>query len=297
MLTSSRILLFLFLALTAAGSAFAQDKPRKEPEPFMVPIPERMERATKADDNGVLQWAEFQDVECVNCKGKGKMTCRHCERFDDGMCPDCPECHNTREATCRVCAGTGKMPDILLRAPCPSCGGAGLTACSICAGMGQMKVNGAGDKPQKCGCCKGTGGFTCLTCNGRRYVDTPKLKPNVAEAKLAELKKAMEALQQVMDTMQTLESTGDGRKDMKLYAKVVAPGQKFFPPLKDAQKHFEAEKKAEANGSVWTKYADCVRADTKNAKDQLEYYLKCQKRLLELCIARAESNEPAGGKK
>lgn len=297
----SQILRFLFLvlvpALVAVGLS-AQEKLRKEPEPFLVPIPERLERATEKDENGVLQWAKFEAPECVNCKGTKKMTCRHCERMDDGACPDCPECHNTREATCRVCAGEGKMPDILERAPCPTCAGAALTRCSMCGGMGVMSIAGDGDNKSKCVSCKGKGGYACGTCDGKRWVPTPKMKPSFAEGKLADYKKLADALEKVSAALGSFESTGDGRKDMKAMAKVLAPGLKQFPAFAGAQKHFEAEKKGESNGSVFTKYADTVREHTAFVKQQLDYYIKHQRRVLELVIARAEANAEAGdGKK
>lgn len=278
-------LLVLALALLAAGAAPAQQKIE-----FHVPIPERLERATTTGEDGKLVWAEHVAVKCVNCKGQKQTGCLHCERFDPGACEECPECKNTKKATCRVCAGTGEMPDILEKAPCPTCFGAAITTCFVCGGRGQMPVEGSGDKPQKCNCCDGKGAFECQTCDGQRFVETPKLKPSVAEAELDDLEKAHEALLKVAEGLAAFQSTGDGRKDIKAFAKVVKPGQRYFVALRGAEKHFEDASKDQAKGAVWKGHEERVRANAEATKRSLDYYLKHQKRLLELCIERARHN-------
>lgn len=294
MKTILSILAALAVLACAAGTA-----PAQEPAPgqFLVPIPEKLERATTTDDDGVLQWAEYEAERCVNCKGQKWMPCLHCQRFDEGDCEDCPECHNTKKAVCRICAGTGEMPDILERAPCPSCFGASITRCFVCNGRGQFPVAGGGDRLQKCGCCDGKGGYACQTCDGQRWVETPKLKPSVGEAKLKDLRKALETLDKVAEAVAGFESVGDGRKDIKTYSKALAPAARYFPPLRRAQKHFEGSTKDQTKGAVWKHYADTVKASAEAAKQSLEYYLKHQRQLLGLCIARAEVNEGDDGKK
>jgi hypothetical protein len=259
---------------------------------FMLPIPEKMERATQVDDKGLQVWVPFKAEPCVNCKGSKTMQCLHCQRTEDKELETCPECKKTRTATCRVCAGTGEMFDILVRAPCPTCFGAGLTACHVCGGRGRFPVEGSGAKPEKCGCCDTVGGYKCQTCDGKRFVETPAIKPSAAEGKAADIKKAILALEAVAAELAKFESTGDGRKDIKLHDKVVAPGAQFFPPLKRQQKHFEDASKKQNKGAVWKQYSDMVKNQAKDMKQSLDYYLKHQKRVLELCLARAEHNEP-----
>ncbi len=282
-----RTLLALLVSVFLTVTPGAQGKDKDQ---FLVPIPEKLERATAPDANGVVQWVAFKAEPCVNCQGRKTMVCRHCARFEKGDHNDCPECKETKEAPCRICAGTGEMPDILVRAPCPTCFGASVTACLICNGAGRFPVAGGGDRMQKCGCCDGVGAYKCATCDGKRYVETPALKPSVGDAKVADLKKAQEALALVATALATFESTGDGRKDAKAFDKVVGPGEKYFVPLKRARKHFEDATKKMAKGSVWTHYGETVKNNLAMAKQALEYYVKHQTRLLELSLARAEQN-------
>lgn len=258
---------------------------------FLVPIPEKLERPTEPDAQGLLQWAAPKAERCVNCKGRQVMTCLHCERFEEGDSDACPECKNTKEAKCRICAGTGEMPDILQRAPCPTCFGAAITPCYICGGRGKMPVSGGGDRPQKCGCCGGVGAYACETCGGKRWVELPALKPTAQEASAADVKKALAALAAVADAAVKFSSTGDGRKDAKAWEEVTAAGGKLLPVMKRVQKHFDAVAKKQAKGAVWTAYKEMVTNQAKASVQALDYYLKHQKRVLELCLARAEHNE------
>jgi hypothetical protein len=184
------------------------------------------------------------------------------------------------------------MPDILVRAPCPTCFGAAMTRCHVCGGRGRFKVAEGGKKPEKCGCCDTVGAYKCQTCAGKRWVETPAIKPSVAEGKSQDLKKALAALEGVSAALAKFDSTGDGRKDIKAYAGVVGGGSKLFPPLARSQKHFEGASKDQAKGAVWKAYPDMVKAYATDTKQALEYYLKHQKRVLELCLAHAEHNEP-----
>jgi hypothetical protein len=282
-----------FLAL-AVVSVRAQDEEKPEERAVLVrQPPERVERATAADDKGALQWAEHKGAQCLNCKGAGKSACLTCDRFEEGQSEKCPECANEKQATCRVCFGAGTLPDPLLGSPCPTCGGAAMTVCSICQGRGQMRVSGGGERPQRCDCCKGLGALPCGTCKGRRFVEHPKFKPSFADAKAADYAKAIDVLDKLIESLPTFESTGDSRKDAKAYGKLVAPGQKQFPVLKLAQAHFEDAKKAEAGGSVWKHYVDVVPWHTGMAKDNLEYWLKYEKRITTLAMQRAQKNEEA----
>ena len=83
-------------------------------------IPERIERQTEADDEGLQQWAKWPALKCPSCKGAGKATCQTCARFGPDA-KSCPECKRVKglKAPCRVCAGEGKILDPLEVAPCP----------------------------------------------------------------------------------------------------------------------------------------------------------------------------------
>ncbi|HLU39145.1 MAG TPA: hypothetical protein VK081_07150 [Planctomycetota bacterium] len=260
-------------------------------EQFLVPIPEKLERATVTDAQGAKQWAPYKAERCVNCKGRAVMACLHCERFDPGDCDSCPECKNTKEATCRVCYGTGEMADVLERAPCPTCFGAALTRCFVCGGRGKFPVQGGGERPQKCSSCDATGAYPCTTCGGKRYVELPALKPSAAEAPSAELKKALAALDAVEAALRDLQSTGDGRKDAKAFAKVGAAGGKYLPVMKKVQKHFETVSRAQSKGATWVQYPEMVQNQMETARHALDYWIKHQRRVLQLCLARAEHNE------
>ncbi|MEZ5965039.1 MAG: hypothetical protein R3F56_14490 [Planctomycetota bacterium] len=287
-----RLLSVLFVALL--GSLASGQKKAE----FLVPIPEKLERATEPDEQGLLQFVAHKAERCPNCKGRQVMPCLHCDRFEEGDCDSCPECKNTKEATCRICAGTGETVDILQRAPCPTCFGAAVTNCFVCGGRGKFPVQGGGSRKQKCGCCGGAGAYPCTTCSGKRYVDLPALKPSASDAKTSDLEKALEAIDAVAAELDKFLSTGDGRKDAKALATVTAAGGKVLPVMRRVQKHFEDTAKKQAKGSVWTHYADSVKADVAGLRQALSYYLKHQKRVLELCLARARHNEEAlAGKK
>ena len=120
MRTVQRTLALVLTFFVAVSAAHAQ---AKKPEPFLIPDPARYERAVETDAEGLQQWVVFEAQRCPNCNGQKTMTCRHCERFDDGDCEDCAECHNTRKAACRICGGSGETHDILEKAPCPTCSG------------------------------------------------------------------------------------------------------------------------------------------------------------------------------
>ncbi len=275
--------------LLCCGALLPAQKGKGE---FLVPIPDKIERDTEKDAQGLLQFVAHKADKCVNCKGRQVMVCQHCDRFDAGDCDSCPECKNTKEAKCRICAGSGEMPDILQRAPCPTCFGAAMTVCYVCNGRGKFPVKGGGKRPQECGCCKGVGAYACAPCAGKRFVDLPLLKPSLLEAKVADLKKAIEAIDAVAEQVKEFESTGDGRKDGKAIDKVSAAGGKLLPVMQRVGKHFASVSKDQTKGAVWVAYKEMVHNQWDATKHALDYYLKHQKHVLELCLARAEHNEP-----
>jgi hypothetical protein len=281
------VLVLLALLASRAPAAAQEDK-----DPFIIPIPEKIERPTSKDAQGLLQFDAHKAEKCMTCKGRQVTTCQMCVRFDEGDCDMCAECKNTKEAKCRLCAGSGEMFDLLERAPCPSCFGGAVQRCFICNGRGKFPVQGGGKKPEKCISCKGTGAFKCMTCDGKRCVELPPLKPSVLEAKAVDIKKAIEAIDAVAAENKRFMSTGDGRKDGPAFAKVTDAGAKLIPVLKKVHKHFEAVSKEQTKGSGWTAYEEMVNNQVDFTKDSLRYFLEVQKRALQLLLARAEHNEP-----
>ena len=61
-------------------------------------IPERIERATKDDAQGLQQWAEWKPDKCPNCNGAKTVDCPHCPRFEGNK--KCIECQMKKKATC-----------------------------------------------------------------------------------------------------------------------------------------------------------------------------------------------------
>ena len=300
--TLARLLqVFAALVLVVANVRAQDEEPPPEHATLRRQPPERVERATVTDDKGILQWAEHKGAQCLNCKGEGKTACLHCDRFEEKLeHAKCPECGDEKKATCRVCYGAGTLPDALEGSPCPACGAVGHTVCGICSGRGLMFPAGSNGKSSRCDLCKGVGALPCGACKGKRIVEHPKFKPSFAEAKSSDYAKAIEALDKVLEGLPTFESSRDSRKDMKAFAKLVASGVKALPALKAAADHFEVSKKSEAGGSNWQHWPDVVAQQTTFAKENLEYWLKYEKRIMTLAMQRALKNEEtaaAAGKK
>lgn len=281
----SSLVLFVLVAPLAA-----QDAPK--PTELRYPIPEKMERATKADAAGMLQWVEWEKPKCPTCKGTGKTVCSFCYRFLDDV-KTCIECKRTkeREAVCRVCAGAGTIPDPLEKALCPGCLGAGFQPCLVCGGPGIQKITGGGDKPTACVACRGTGGFKCAVCNGERLVEVAAVKPNLADGKVADLKKAIAAAEQVLAALDTFAPTGNNsRKEVKELESAIAPAAAWFPPFKRMPKAIEAFMGKLYAGNQFVGYQEVQANGMGLWKANGVYYLKLQKRMLELSLKRAEAN-------
>lgn len=288
-------LIALFLALTAGSPLAAQEKVQKRVEIKYV-IPEKLERPTKADDKGMLLWAPHDKQKCPTCSGTTTTGCAHCDRIEGNT--KCLECSLKKTAPCRTCGGLGYLPDPLEKVSCPGCLGATVVECDVCNTIGSQKVTGSGDKPKECLACKGDGGFKCTVCKGARLVEPAQLKPSLAEAGPEALKKALEATDATLKALAAFEPTGKGtRKEIKKYLEVLGTGAAFYPPLKRCQVVAEEVMKSVLKGEVWQGHEEREAAELKRMKASNEYYLKVNKRMIELAIARAEANAKLAAEK
>jgi hypothetical protein len=276
--------LFAFvLACWFAVAAGAQQK---------VLIPEKIERATVTNDKGVTTWAEWKAEKCPNCSGTGKTKCSVCERYPDDVknCPDCKRVES-KETVCRMCAGSGELADPLLKVGCPGCLGAAFLLCTLCGGPGQMRIGG--DKNwTACPGCRGDGGFKCGACNGSRLVEPAALKPAMKDASVKDLTKAMAVTDQALKELAAFTPAGGdkARKDVKAMVKTFDAAGAVFPPLKRLGKPFEDYMGKIYAGKQFQGAAEKEASTMTMVKESAEYYLKHQKRMLELAHKRAEAN-------
>lgn len=274
-----RLLACLLLLLVATtGSA----------QGLKLVAPDKFERATTTDEQGLLQWAPFAEEKCPTCEGAKETVCQHCARFDDNK--KCPECAMKKKAVCRGCGGLGHWPDPLEKASCPGCQGAGVLPCFVCGGRGVQKVTGSGDKLFDCVGCKGDGGQKCGVCNGARLVEVAAVKPSLKDAPVAALKKALAAVDDVLDDIGKFEPGKDARKSVKEYVKHLGPIASVLPPMKRAPKVLEDWMGKNYAGSVFEGSQEREASAIRFFKGNNEYYLKHQKRMLELALQRAEHN-------
>lgn len=281
------LLPFLFAALLASF-ATAQ----KEVEIRYV-IPEKFERETKADDKGLLQWVEYKTPKCQTCSGTGKTTCSTCQRFPDEA-KICVECKRNKDLTtaCRSCAGLGEWPDPLEKVHCPQCMAAGFVLCLLCSGGGQIKTEGGGDRFGTCPMCRGEGGWKCATCNGARLVDAVPLKPSLKEANAATLAKAIAQADKALAAFAAVTPNGkDTRKEVKELVKIYTQAGSTFPALKKTPKALEEVIGKVYGGNQYQGQGEREATTLHTFKAQTEYYLKHQKRMMELALKRAEANE------
>lgn len=275
---------FALLLLAAVGSA--QQK---------ALIPEKIERPTVVDDKGIAQWAEHKADQCPACVGKGKVKCTTCERYPDEVtqCLDCKRA-DPREATCRMCAGEGTLPDPLEKATCPGCAGASFLLCTVCAGSGGMHIGGAKQR-SKCPACSGDGGWKCGACDGKRLVEGAALKPSLKEAKDKDLAKAIAATDSAIEQLSKFEPSGGqkARKDMKALVKILESVQSTYPPIKRAVKPLDDFMSKMYAGSQFQGSEENEAATMKNMAERVSYYLKIEKRMLELAQKRNEANAQA----
>jgi hypothetical protein len=279
----ARLIAFVLSLGFVVAAAGAQQK---------VLIPERLERATVTDDKGATNWADWKADKCPNCSGTGKVKCTVCERFGDDAdkCPDCKRVES-RETVCRMCAGTGELPDPLLKVGCPGCTGAAFLLCTVCAGGGRLKINGAKNW-SACPACRGDGAWKCGACAGKRLVEPAALKPAMKDASVKDLAKAQAVTDQALKELAALTPTGGqkARKDIKALVKTFDTAGSVFPPLKRLGKPFEDYMGKIAAGSNFQGSEENEAETIAAVKQSAEYYLKHQKRMLELAHKRAEAN-------
>jgi hypothetical protein len=254
--------------------------------------PDRFERATVTDAEGRIQWAEHAEVKCPTCTGTGKHKCTTCERFPDEAtkCPDCGK-KEAKEAVCHACAGTGRFPDPLEKALCPGCMGAGHIVCGNCPGTGILKV-GDDKRWSDCPGCRGDGFFKCPACNGARLVGVASLKPSLKDANAATLQKALKQTDELIKELAAFTPQAkNSRKESKELAKIIQSGDKLYPALKPTSKALDELMKWTFPGANFQGQAEREVQSMQRMQASVDYYLKHQKRMMELALKRAEANE------
>lgn len=296
--------LFAFLfALAVALPTASVSAQAKNPGQYPIAVPEKMERPTEKDADGLLQWVDLTKLKgdaakalrCVTCEGKKWQLCAFCWRMEHHeKCPECKTSKDTdekkRRATCRTCAGEGTMPDPLEKAPCPGCFGSTAQRCHVCAGEGTYAQAGT-ERRAKCPSCRGSGFYKCNVCKGKRLVEPPKLKPSVGEAERGDLEKALVSLEKVSAELAKWTSAGEVRDDRKAFGKIVKPGAKFFPALRTLGKDFDNAAKAHSKSAIFTATKQMIGNHSNERKQSLDFYIRHQRRLLQLCIERQKHNE------
>lgn len=274
------------LVLLAASSAAVTG------QELLFVHPEKFERATKTDEAGLVQWDEHAKVECTTCKGKGKMKCITCARFKDEI-KTCAECGRNpdRETVCRACAGLGHFSDPLEKVLCPGCQGAGFLECQQCGGALISFMNDKG-KMGDCVVCRGKV-IKCSVCDGKRLVEVATLKPSLRDANAKDLKAAIETTTQLLTALGTFAPKGGEsfRKEGKELVKHFAIGEKLFAPIKREMKALDDYVSKMGGLSAYQGHEEKEARATAMFKSTAEYYLKHQKRMMELCLKRAEANE------
>jgi hypothetical protein len=255
--------------------------------------PEKYERATKTDDKGLTQWDEHKPEKCPTCSGTGKAKCTTCVRMpeENTICPECKR-NKDREVVCRACAGTGAMPDPLEKALCPACQAASFLLCMICHGGGQLKIDKA-KQWSACPGCRSEGGYKCVVCNGTRLVEVAGVKPSLKDANAAALAKAIATTDQALRDLSAFSPAGGdkARKEVKTLAKILETAGSAHPSLKRTVKPLEDYMGKIFAGTNFQGHEEHEAEAMNLVKANSEYYLKHQKRMLELAHKRAEANE------
>ena len=254
--------------------------------------PEKYERATKTDDKGLIQWDEHKAEKCPTCSGTGKAKCTTCVRFseDSTVCPECKR-NKDREVVCRACAGTGSMADPLEKALCSGCMGASFLLCMVCHGGGRLRVDKA-KQWSDCPGCRGEGGYKCTTCTGSRLVETAAVKPTLKDGTPANLVKAIATTDQALKELTIFNPAGGdkARKEAKSLAKTLDTAGAVHPSLKRLAKLLDDYMGKTYAGAQFQGHEEHEAQAMNLVKGNAEYYLKHQKRMLELAHKRAEAN-------
>jgi hypothetical protein len=284
--------LFALLAVVLAGLLPAQKHSKAE---IVFLDPDKIDRPTKEDAQGLQQWVEWKKEPCPSCKGAKTTPCVLCEQIDDNK--HCAECGGKRVATCRTCGGAGSIPDPLDKVLCPGCHGAGMFICMVCGGGGYLKIEGSGEHALACPACRGECGLKCTVCGGARLVETAALKPSLKEAPLLPLQKAKEQVDAVLKSVTAFTTSKDPRKDSKTFGKLLAPAGSVLPPLQKSPKFCEDIMGKTLAGAHFVGHEEHEAMALKLMQDNHVYYLKWVKRMLDFAIARAEKNDKVGGDK
>lgn len=254
--------------------------------------PEKYERATKTDDAGLVQWDAHKEIQCQTCSGTGKIKCPTCERFYDDA-EHCIECARKKETVCRSCGGLGHFPDPLEKVLCPGCKGAGFIECGLCSGGGRIKSESGGDRWSRCPACRGDGGWKCQGCKGERLVDAVQLKPSLKEANVQTLDKAIATTDEVLAELGKW-SPGEHRSSrnaVKELLKVIKAAHGVYPVLKKTDKTCEEAMNKTYGGAQYQEQAEREGAVMGGYKDSVDYFLRHQRRMMELAKKRQEANE------
>ena len=296
---SIHTLLLLFTLLAAGVATSTSELSAQGPR---LKNPQKTERATAPDENGLHQWVDWKGPKCPLCKGAGKSKCVTCERFETDA-KDCPECHRKDKAkdkfltTCRICIGEGTIPDPLKVVPCAGCVGAGVWLCTVCGGGGKLKVGGA-KRWSKCPSCRGKGGYPCTGCKGKRAMKPLQTKPPVAEAPPEKIQQTIKAIDATIAKFEAFQPIGGtkARKAVKSLTAAFDSFKKVNPAFKALGKQTKAYMGKIFAGANFQGHEENEANTMKMIKENAEYYLKHQKRMLELALKRAELNAEKAGK-
>jgi len=277
----------LILLAALAAPAFTQT---------IEKIPEVVvERELITDADGLEQFSAWE-LKCEPCKGRGVAECRTCSRLADPW-EECPECDGKKTARCRICLGTKQVPDPLEAFVCPACWGKGLTDCGQCAGFGEIKESDPHGNETFIGCvaCKKKGVWECVVCEGEQHLPTIRFKKKPpTEAKLKDLRKAQESLQEALAYLEAFEPTERASKVMKALSKDLRGPIKTLPQLggmlETLEEVLDGIHKA---GAQYVNYEAKLTHRILTYKNRMIYLLRYQSRVLELCTERAERNDDA----
>lgn len=294
---SVKALLLLLSLFVAASATLSADLSAQGPR---LKHPERTERPTEADANGLQQWAKWPAPKCPLCKGVGKSKCVTCERFEKDA-KDCPECQRKDKekqlTTCRICIGEGTIPDPLKVVPCAGCVGAGMWLCTVCTGGGQLKVGGA-KRWSKCPACRGAGGWKCTGCNGKRMMKPLATKPPIDVAPPDKIKKTLKSIDDTLALFEKFTPVGGtkARKAVKELTTAFDSFKKVNPSFKGLSKQAKTYMSKIFAGANFQGHEENEANTMKMVKENAIYYLKHQKRMTELALKRAELNAEKAGK-